>query len=333
MKSSNLPLQVIGHILFWVIYYFILIEAHVTQASAYGAKCYAGVLCLTSMTVSYVNFFLFIPRLFRTENRMVFVFSNVLSLSTIVAFLYTFLYEGSKHIPIHLPLFGHAMMVGAVSIPRFLSKWKENIEQKSLLRNQKIEAELNFLKTQLNPHFLFNSLNNLYALIITKDERASTLVEKLSSILRYIIYESRIDFIDIQKEIQMIENYIEMELIKVDTKTNVSRDIYIANNQYKIAPLILLHFIENAFKHSDIKSNPEGYIHFKCHLNSQGVLLLVCSNSFKTANNSTKQSKYNGVGLGNIKKQLELCYPQKHHLDESINGNEYKISLEITLHE
>jgi len=197
-------------------------------------------------------------------------------------------------------------------------------EQKIL--KQKLETELRFLKAQTNPHFLFNTLNNIYALARKKSDDTADVVMKLSKLLRFMLYESERETIPVCDELKVIEDYIELEKIRYSDRLTVSYANSIDNPGQPIAPLILLPFVENAFKHGASETRFSSYIDIDVQL-KQGQLDFVIENS-KTEN--AEKVSTEKIGLGNVSRQLELMYPE--HILVIENENErFKIILKINL--
>ncbi|MFT3908241.1 MAG: histidine kinase [Ferruginibacter sp.] len=206
---------------------------------------------------------------------------------------------------------------------RYQLKWRE-IEKS--LTTQKLTAELNFLKAQTNPHFLFNTLNNIYALARKKSDDTADVVMKLSKLLRFMLYESQKTTIPIIDEIHVLDDYIELEKIRYDEKLKLTFTKSMDNESQMIAPLILLPFVENAFKHGASESRFSSYINIGLKL-QQGELFFFIENS-KSENLVIVQPE--NIGLNNIRRQLELLYPD-HNLDIESNANRFTVSLKINL--
>ena len=201
-------------------------------------------------------------------------------------------------------------------------------EQQRLLKlnEQKKKAELAALKHQLNPHFLFNTLNNLYALAIKKSDETPKVIEKLSDILDYLLYRCNDEFVSLQKEIGLIENYLTLEKLRYGKRVVVSFEKSI-NEDVKIAPLLLLTFIENAFKHGVSQALKESHISISITLKNEQIIFFIQNTKpFKTASNKNKKQV---IGLKNIKKQLKLLYPKTHHLDIKEEENYYTVTLKL----
>lgn len=242
----------------------------------------------------------------------------------------------------YLNLITDASLTGRVfSITAFLGKstyllyptflllaYKFYNEQQQLLKlnEQKKTAELTALKNQLNPHFLFNTLNNLYALAFKKSDKTTHVIQKLSEILDYTLYGSNHKFVMLQKEIELIENYIVLEKIRYDDRISVSFNKELESDG-KIAPLLLLTFVENAFKHGVSQELEEAFINIKIKQNKDEILFSIENSKPKPIISETKTKE--NIGLKNVKKQLELVYPKKHDLDITETKNTYKVNLKL----
>ena len=193
------------------------------------------------------------------------------------------------------------------------------------LENEKLQAELQFLKSQVSPHFLFNSLNNIYSLSVVKHDNAPVMIEKLSDIMRYVIYEGRNQEVLLEREVELINNYIDLQLLKkLKAENNLAISVQGLNNSQKIPPLILINFVENCFKHGDIAYNKEGFLKVKIHIENNIL-------KFSTINSFRKSGKKEGVGLANIKEQLKHYYPESHSLELTSSDGVFKVYLQIEL--
>ncbi len=202
--------------------------------------------------------------------------------------------------------------------------WKEKEKE---LNKQKLETELNFLKAQTNPHFLFNTLNNIYALARKNSEHTAEMIMKLSAILRYMLYETNKQRVELCKEVEVIEHYIELEKIRYNKRLKIEFKTTIDNEQEPIAPLILLPFIENAFKHGPGESRFEACIFIHLQL-EKGNLLFEIENSKETDKGLAPESE--GIGLKNSKRQLELTYPTR-KLEIVNSFDRFKVKLLLVL--
>ena len=204
----------------------------------------------------------------------------------------------------------------AVAI-KLLKYWYENKQAQQILLQDKLQAELKFLKTQIHPHFLFNTLNNLYALTLKKSDLAPAMVLKLSELINYMLYECREDEVLLEKEINFIHNYIDIERLRYGDKLDIDIRVNGTTNGRKIAPLLLLPFTENCFKHGASLELDQSWV--KLHID-----VMPDRTMFKVENNKAaggKPSRIEGIGINNAKRRLDLLYPNNHEL-KIINGDE-----------
>ena len=189
--------------------------------------------------------------------------------------------------------------------------------------------ELDFLKTQINPHFLFNTLNNLYGLSIKKDDLSTQLILKLSEIMRYTLYETNVERIQLDKELDFIDNYFEMEKIRYPKDFTITKTIK-SNHSINatIAPLISFVFIENAFKFGLKSSNP--FLHLEIETDNNRFKMQL-QNDFSDKVPENQLDKNNGIGIENVVKRLNLIYPNSYQLDIKVENNTYIVLLEIEL--
>jgi len=202
-------------------------------------------------------------------------------------------------------------------------------EQKSLkFENQYKEAQLQFLKAQINPHFLFNTLNNIYTLAMIKSDQTGDMVLLLSDLLRYVIYEGQKKSVQLEDEVEYIHKYIELFKIKNQNRElNVRFDVKGDFSGITIEPMILIPLVENCFKHCDYLFNKEAFMHFELYANMDQI-------TFRAVNtysiDDSQKDKTGGVGLSNIKDRLELNHPDQHQLQINHNEETFEVILHIT---
>lgn len=196
-----------------------------------------------------------------------------------------------------------------------------------VLHEKKREAELNALKNQLNPHFLFNTLNSLYLLALKKSDKTVRVIENLSHILDYILYRCDKKYVLLKDELLLINKYIELEQIRYGKRVNISFDEAITGEE-KIAPLLLLTFVENAFKHGVSEAIENAAITIQVE-NRDNKLFFELKNTKPDLQKQISERK--SLGLSNIKQQLELLYPNKHQLNIIDNNGIYTTELELCL--
>jgi len=221
-------------------------------------------------------------------------------------------------------LFIFIMVIGLSTAVSTVQKWQFTEQIVVKTHAEKAHAELSFLKAQINPHFLFNTLNNIYALSVTNSEHTSESIMKLSNIMRYVTDEVTEDFVSLQSEIDCINDYIDLQKLRLGKKTKL--DFICTGNfrNQKIAPLVLMTFIENVFKYGISKHN-NADITIKLQAGDH-KLIFFCQNSIFE---NTKSGNRKGIGIANTKQRLELMYPNCHTLDISTAGNLFTVNLEI----
>jgi sensor histidine kinase YesM len=194
------------------------------------------------------------------------------------------------------------------------------------VEKQKIEAELRALKAQVNPHFFFNTLNSLYALSLDKSEKAPELILKLSDLMRYVIYESTDDLVPIGKQLEFLQSYVYLERLRTNENLEVRFDIKGDRLEVKIAPLLYLAFIENAFKHGAKEKCDSPFIHIVFDLTREDRVSFIAENRTDPFQGRPSTG---GFGLSNVRKRLELLYPGKFDLNITESLTIYRVELTI----
>lgn len=207
----------------------------------------------------------------------------------------------------------------------FGKKQHEVEKLKSLVK----ESEIQFLKSQINPHFLFNNLNNIYAYAMDYSPKTPAIILDLSSVLRYMLYDAREDQIGINKEVDHLKKYIALFQLQLNKRGRINFVDDVLSEQYSLPPLILVVFVENAFKHSTGSQASNIEIDIRLKVTEKGVLHFQCKNNYCPIHQTTESAS--GIGLENIIKRLELLYPKNHRLEISKSANLFSVDLEIPL--
>ncbi|MBO6523376.1 MAG: histidine kinase [Balneolaceae bacterium] len=208
-----------------------------------------------------------------------------------------------------------------VTIPWVI--WK--IRSLMQLKHEKAKTELLHLKSQVNPHFFFNTLNNLYALVGRDTDKAKEMILKLSDMMRYSIYEGQKDWVTLEEEIEYLQNYIELHKMRYHKEIDISFNVDVQEEGYRIMPLLFIILLENAFKHGAEKLKEGAYV--KLNMIANKKLL-----NFSIENNyDDSLDDEEGIGLKNLKRRLELAYPKKHFLTTSKVDGIFKAQLSIKL--
>ena len=201
-----------------------------------------------------------------------------------------------------------------------------NTIKKEQLEKQAVQAELYYLKSQINPHFLFNTLNNIHTLVYKQAATAPEAVLQLSSLMRYMIYESNASTVPFSREMIYVQDYIGLQQLRYKKTSVVDLEIAGDTNGCFIAPLLFIHFLENAYKHSPSRLEP-GDIEVKVEI-KENTLIFSIQNPVVTKQGKVLKEP-GGIGLPNIKKRLQLLYPSKHTLEISSDENKYTVMLKI----
>lgn len=295
---------------------------------------------LLMMGMAYANYLFLLPRFLANKDNRLSYFLKVALLflvSVVALILIKSLARGEflaiEHSMFYRKSFIIELSLSAmfillfVSLLKFVENYVEVEAQKKEIENQQLRTELMLLKSQINPHFLFNAFNNLYALAIQNSKETPAIIEKLSQIMRYTLYESSKSEVALEKEIALIENMIALERLHLGNEGTI---IFEKNNslqaeKVKIAPMILVTFLENAFKHGSKGAKTHVEIHLELQNN---VLIYEVKNRKDEHANLLEKS---GIGLKNVKRQLELYYHQKHTLYIQEDEQNYGIELKINI--
>lgn len=224
--------------------------------------------------------------------------------------------------------FGGLLLMGMNLGVKLYFKTQEDREQREKLEKQDLERQLEYLRYQVNPHFFMNTLNNIHALVDINPERAKTTIVELSKMMRYILYEGDNKLIPVQREALFLKNYIELMRLRYSSRVSINLDIPEMMPDVMLPPLLLIIFVENAFKHGVSYAAPS-FIDIKVTV-TQEMLQFKCRNSRQEQKPDEKKKK-GGVGLANARRRLDLLFPNQYNLEIKENDKEYDVQLEIPL--
>lgn len=211
---------------------------------------------------------------------------------------------------------------------KMVRQWYERERVTENLERINMETELKYLKTQINPHFLFNSLNSLYALTLKKSDRAPELVLKLSEILRYVLYDGSEKWVALDKEINYLKSYLDLEKIRNGERLDFAFNVKGNPATKQVAPMLFLTFLENSFKHGINQKSEGGFVTIDMEIESDHLVFRI-QNSKPKEKEKRLNGKAGGIGLENIKKRLALLYPDKHTLEIEDDGEQYSVNLNL----
>ncbi|HCX23869.1 MAG: hypothetical protein CMB80_30235 [Flammeovirgaceae bacterium] len=327
LKIASIPW--LQHLVFWVLS-IAFITSYFAISSEYSSTDLIYSLCfhLCLIPMVYIQLRLVIPNLFQKERYLFFFISSIMVVlfGWIIHFI-TFEYL----VPNLLKSFyivsftENTILFGILTIYLILATllhFSKSWFRVNALEKDKINMELNALKNQLNPHFLFNGLNGIYSLSLKNDPKASEAILKLSDLLRYSLYEVSIESVSLEKELQMIRNYIDLQLIRFKPNRDVQFNVQGTDSPF-IIPMILLPLVENAFKHGNLTKD-KSFIHISCRY-SENHIEFNCQNSF------IRKEKESGIGLKSISKLIQLYYADKASLEIIQNDHKFETKLLIQL--
>ncbi len=226
--------------------------------------------------------------------------------------------------------FGNPPLIcGLLLSLKTLKTWHQKQLENETLTKEKANAELQLLKAQIHPHFLFNTLNNIYSFTLTKSPQAAELVQKLSDMLNYMITECDSIMVPVEKEIQLLKDYIGLEKVRYGDRLDIQMHLTGDCENCMIAPLLMIPFVENSFKHGASLMRGKQWMHLVININ-ENDLEFNLSNSKPSKPNAIKNK--NGIGLLNVQKRLDLLYPNKHQLQINSTDNTFSVYLKIEIH-
>jgi sensor histidine kinase YesM len=205
-------------------------------------------------------------------------------------------------------------------------RWLKTERTRKETENEKLNTELSFLKSQVNPHFFFNTLNNIYSLAVVRSEKTAPAVMKLSSIMRYILTETERDLVPLRNEVDFIHNFIELQQVRLTDKVKLNFSATGDIETMLIAPLIFIPFVENAFKYG-VSTKEPSIINITINTEGNKILFYASNNIVASESNLMENT---GIGINNVKRRLELMYSNKHQLNTTIENKTYVVKLEIT---
>ena len=287
----------------------------------------------------YINYFIIMPLFFRKGKNLQLILSWILLIAYFIGMRYLIeevlylkwfgvhnYFEGTT-ISYYIVdnLYYAASIIFPSVILYIILHWMKVEKQQFALKENAVNAEVNFLKSQVNPHFVFNTLNNIYSLVYHKSDKALPAIERLSELMRYMTNETSASKISLTKEIKYIDSFLELESLRVNGEANVKFSVTGITDGVMIAPLLLIPFIENGFKHGVVTDVNAPFI----------IQLEVKSNklSLYTNNkiNKSQKDSSSGIGLQNVQRRLDLIYPENYNLKTSKEGEHYICNLSINL--
>lgn len=278
-----------------------------------------------------LNFYLLIPWLLYRKHQLLFVVVNLL----LITVSNTWMFKPHFDIPdewrsgFYLAAFGvfflNLLVLGCAVGMRFVVRWSDMQMALKEERQKNAEAELAWLKNQLNPHFLFNTLNNISSLVQIDADTAQESIGQLSDLLRYTLYDSNRELVPVDGEIDFMNNYIQLMRLRCNELTTVETDLRVPDKPAKVVPLLFISLIENAFKHG-VNSRKKSFVRIAL-VTKGNDLLFTCENSYYPKNEENRIGS--GIGLENLRRRLELTYPDRYEYIQELRDETYFVQITL----
>ncbi|MCL3781580.1 GHKL domain-containing protein [Prolixibacteraceae bacterium JC049] len=341
--------KILGHITFWLTSIFLSLMLFYIYGD-FRLKITWDILAkvftynIGFATAVYTNLYFLFPRFLKKRkyiqyfiSLLVTLFVSALFIDLIFVYPLNFLFDpygdfSSIKFSILFQFFlSSTGYVVFTSILKVVDEWIELQNVRIKLKEtekQRLNAELDTLKAQINPHFFFNSLNNIYSLALECSEKTPDLILKLSELMRHVLYDSQHDYIDINRELEFIQNYIDLQKIRY-TNDEVIEFTHQVDSYKKVAPLIFQPFIENAFKHGAKNANENAFIRIDFQTQSDDLLIFSIIN--QKGSKDDLNTSHKGIGVENVKKRLKLLYLNEHELSITQSDTIYSVKLILKL--
>ncbi len=333
--------RIVYHSLFWLAFLVVLVLLEGTEKGLGFALTNELIVLVFYAAMVYFNLYYLVPNYLSKERFGTYVFLLVLA---------TIIITPLKMIILHFKWAGYPEMQqelirpetqysqfmamfflgGGSSLVKIISDWVRHQRERQILETQTMQSELRFLKSQINPHFLFNTLNNLYALTLKKSDEAPEIVIKLSEMMRYMLYECNEKRVPLRKEVNYLRNYLDLERLRQGSNISISFDVEGQVEHQQIAPLMFIPFLENSFKHGLSNQITQGYVHILLQVEDQHVHFYI-ENSKPDTPPSPDKRRSGGIGLVNVRRRLDLLYPGQYELTIEDKPKSYAVNLEIDL--
>jgi two-component system, LytTR family, sensor kinase len=333
----------IYHILFWIVYIAFWSFLLRSGISWKRDVINAAIFIFFHMLVSYFNNYYLIEWFLFRKKYIAYLISLFLSINLVIfplsvaTFLYIPLIEDSAQSIWSINFFVYNFLfilftVLLSSSIKLFRNWYIKEQANKVLEKLNVESELKFLKAQINPHFLFNNLNNLYALTLKNSEMAPDVVLKLSNILRYGLYDSQKQKVSIDEDLQFVKDYIELEKLRLGDKTTITLETKGDLKGIQIEPFLFINFIENTFKHGANPTLGNSYIKINYQIQPHNqILVFRVENSKPLKLNNLNPSNVGGIGLKNVITRLNILYPNKHEINIADEIDKYIVTLKIKI--
>ncbi len=334
------------HLSFWCLYFsfffYQIAFMRRNEEPDYGKSALDAITQVFFMALlSYLNYFVWLPRLLKHKRLGQYMLEFIVPFLVLIfihIYIKRFIYSGGTERQLsylNSMRFGitHSLttlfIIVFVGMLKFVEDWFVLDAKKKEIENEKLTAELGFLKAQVNPHFLFNTLNNMYYLATVNSPKTPEVIDKLSQMMRYMLYDTNHQKVPLTKEIEYMKNYIDLEKLRLENQLPINFTTTGNTEGIQIVPLIFITFLENAFKHGVSNNSKNAFVNISIDIKGKNCTYIVENRKLPAKTENTNEKS--GIGLQNVNRRLDLSYPEKYKLDIVESDTQYKIILALNL--
>lgn len=342
MNNKNNTVTFFSHVLVWLVLFSIpYILSYGEEQDIYRIMAHFWIPLFFYAVIFYLNYFVLIDRFLFAKKTLLFILINLL----IIAIFIILKEQIEDHIfvdlikkrtnkngsgpPIKMIIYVQmlsymAPLLFAIAL-KTTKRWVETEAERKEADNYKLHSELQHLHYQLQPHFFFNSLNNIYAMVDVSPDQAKKSIHSLSKLMRYMLYETNMELVPLSKEVDFMKKYVDLMKLRVSDKTTVNYSFPKEEIGLKIAPLLFISLIENAFKHG-VSASKASEINIELSVQDTTVLFTIENDNFPK---KTDDKSGSGIGLNNLEKRLQILYPHKYSFKSEVKNNRFFVTLNI----
>lgn len=317
--------KIILHFAFWISIYLAIAYQNIDAPPIHHLYFLRDLVIWA--IAAYINLYLLLPYFFLRKKYLsytILLIINILAIAFVLTLFRNFTEKSATIVFLAniLDTFFAIIIIASLKLLRDNSRKQMQIKT---LENAKLTTELSLLKAQINPHFFFNSLNNLYGMVLqNRNKQASNMILKLSNLMRYVLESNTKEVVSLEDEVKFIQNYLALEQIRLSQDFDIHFEISLTHQNTKIPPLLFITLVENVFKHAITQHTEKGFAHFSLSLQDT-QLFFEAKNSLPT--HQTNTAEKTGTGLQNLRKRLEILYPHKYTLSIEKTEKMYQINL------
>ncbi|MCB0836034.1 MAG: histidine kinase [Bacteroidetes bacterium] len=338
LSSQTQKFKILAHCIFWLAYLVFVSFLLSNFLEIQGALIRTVIMGIFHAGLVYIHLMILVPRYYDQQKYWLYGMTTLgfLILFSLMRIAVDYemakishLYQDLVMSPIHvLAVFMTGVVVLLITTPiKLVEDRYQKLQLQQQLKNQRLEAELKFLKAQVNPHFLFNALNNIYTLAFTESKQTAPTVLKLSEMMRYMLYECKAERVPLSSEINYLRNFIELQQLKTEEKQNIEFSVSGEIKKYMIPPLLFVPLFENAFKHGNLEKIGTGWLKANLQIKEEKLLFQIENTVGETRN----KDQVGGIGLENIQKRLELLFPGEFEFSAEKQDDIFSVFISLPL--